>query len=53
MSKMFDYIVKGGDKVAELEAALEHMGSCLSAEIEENARLRAALKLISEEGNAL
>jgi regulator of replication initiation timing len=41
MSKMFDYVVNGGDKVAELEASLEHMGGHLEIEIEENRKLRA------------
>ena len=40
-SKLFDFIAHGGDKVAELEAALEQMSGYLGLEIKENARLRA------------
>jgi hypothetical protein len=40
-SKMFDYLVNGGDRIAELEASLEHMGGYLEMEIEENRKLRA------------
>lgn len=41
MSKMFDYIVNGGDKLAETEAALEHALGHLGIELEENAKLRS------------
>lgn len=44
MSKMFDYLVNGGNKEAELEASLEHMGGCLGVEIEENSQLRAEIE---------
>ena len=49
MSKMFDYLVHGGDKVAELEAALEHMGGALSREIEEGAKERAEVERLRAE----
>lgn len=48
MSKMFDFITgKRSGKVAELEATIEHMGGYLGLEIEDNARLRAALESIA------
>lgn len=45
MSKMMDYIVgKADGPEALLEAQVEHMGGYLSAEIEENQKLRKALE---------
>ena len=48
MNKMFDFITgKASGQIAELEATIEHMGGYLGLEIEDNARLRAALESIA------
>jgi hypothetical protein len=43
MSKIMDYLVKGGDDLAMCQAQLEHMGGYLGVEIKENEKLRSLL----------
>jgi hypothetical protein len=44
MSKTFDYIVNGGDDLALANATINHMSGYLGFEIDENERLRNAMK---------
>jgi len=46
-SKIFDYMLHGGDELALAKAQLEHMGGYLGLEIEENARLRAEIERLT------